>query len=236
MRERHDVAVVGRFILQKGEVDWGRINLADQFSATFLQSDITQVIRLGLIGGSGGTVDGRAVDVSPVQAQHLVDTYVIGQPLAGRVDAGIRYRRRQDVRRAGRHGMTKFGDRLRRMRAAAEDAAAPVMMAAADVVAKHAQISITEGSVSGKNHAASQPGRPPNNDTGVLANNIETERLAKLHVRVTSNAPYAAALEFGTSRMGERPYMRPAAHDTREEVFRLINEAAKRGVRAALKA
>lgn len=73
-----------------------------------------------------------------------------------------------------------------------------------------AQISITRGSISGKNHVPSLPGQPPNNDTAVLANNIETVQTGPLRVQVSSNAPYAAALEYGTSKMAARPYMAPA--------------------------
>jgi len=94
-----------------------------------------------------------------------------------------------------------------------------------------AQISITNGAVSGKNHVASEPGQPPNNDTGTLANNIETVQVAPLRVEVSSNAPYAAALEFGTSRMAERPYMRPAAARKRKEVTALVRRAVDHVIR-----
>jgi HK97 gp10 family phage protein len=88
-----------------------------------------------------------------------------------------------------------------------------------------AQLSITDGAVSGKNHVPSKPGEPPKNDTGVLANNIETVLVAPLKVEVSSNAPYAAALEYGTSKMAERPYMRPAVAKKRAEVTKLIRAA-----------
>ena len=67
-----------------------------------------------------------------------------------------------------------------------------------------AQTSITAGAVSGKKHKPSAPGDPPNNDTGVLANNIETVQIAPLVVEVSSNAPYAAAQEFGSERKAGR--------------------------------
>lgn len=89
---------------------------------------------------------------------------------------------------------------------------------AAQNVATYAAVSIAEGSVSGKRHVPSQPGQPPNNDTGVLAGNIEHTRTGPLTAQATSEAPYAAALEYGTSRMAERPYMRPAAARVRETI------------------
>lgn len=85
-----------------------------------------------------------------------------------------------------------------------------------------AQTSITEGAVSGAGHVPSRPGEPPNNDTGVLANNIETNQITKLKVEVSSNAPYAAALEFGTSRIAPRPYMAPALQKNKERITKRL--------------
>ena len=94
-----------------------------------------------------------------------------------------------------------------------------------------AQISITSGAVSGKNHVPSAPGQPPNQDTGVLANNIETVQKAPLLVEVSSNAPYSTPLEFGTSRMAARPFMAPARDAERAEVEKLVVAAVKRVVK-----
>lgn len=71
-----------------------------------------------------------------------------------------------------------------------------------------AQVSITAGATSGENHVASAPGSAPNNDTGVLANNIEAAVTGMLKVEVTSNAPYAAIQEFGGTikHPGGTPY------------------------------
>jgi HK97 gp10 family phage protein len=52
-----------------------------------------------------------------------------------------------------------------------------------------------------------------------------------LRVEVSSNAPYAVELEFGTSKMAARPYMGPATQRKKKEVIELvrgaINEAVK---------
>jgi HK97 gp10 family phage protein len=93
------------------------------------------------------------------------------------------------------------------------------------MVETEAELSITRGSVSGKGHVPSAPGDPPNRDTGLLDNSIETVQVAPLKVEVTSNAPYSRALEFGTSKMAERPFMRPALQKKREEVQNLIRSA-----------
>jgi HK97 gp10 family phage protein len=101
-----------------------------------------------------------------------------------------------------------------------------------ELVRAEASHMITEGAVSGKNHVPSLPGNPPLEDTGTLRTHIETTQVAPLKVEVSSNAPYSAALEFGTSKMAERPFMSPALQRKRKEVAegirRAVNEAIKR--------
>jgi HK97 gp10 family phage protein len=99
---------------------------------------------------------------------------------------------------------------------------------AGDMMRVEAAISISAGAVSGKNHKPSQPGEAPNYDTGLLANSIETREVAEFEVEVAAKAPYAAALELGTSKMAERPFMRPAADRVRPKAQRLIAAALKR--------
>lgn len=105
------------------------------------------------------------------------------------------------------------------------------LFAAGEAIQVEAQISITAGSVSGKKHVPSAPGQPPNQDTGVLAGNIEVVQAAPLVVEVSSNAPYAAALEFGTSKVAARPYMGPARDAKRDEVVQLVRQAVANAVR-----
>ena len=106
-------------------------------------------------------------------------------------------------------GLQKHFDRLnpRQIQIAAKAG----LWVGANEIKVEAQLSITAGSVSGTGHFPSKPGEPPNNDTGVLKNNIETISTGLLSAEVQSKAPYAVALEFGTSKVKERPYMRPAA-------------------------
>ena len=91
-----------------------------------------------------------------------------------------------------------------------------------------AQISITEGAVSGRNHTPSLPGEAPNQNTGHLGGAIETIQKLPLLVEVSSNAEYAASLEFGTSKMAARPYMAPASRKERPAVEKLIVDVVKR--------
>lgn len=103
--------------------------------------------------------------------------------------------------------------------------------AAADYLSTEAAISITTGAVSGKGHVVSAPGQPPNADTHKLDRSVHTERTGPLSVQSVADAPYAVELEFGTSKMAERPYMRPAAQKTRKQAQGLMVEAAKRVVK-----
>lgn len=104
------------------------------------------------------------------------------------------------------------------------------LYAAGNLIEVDAALSITNGSVSGKNHVPSAPGEPPNADTHVLDRSITTTRVEPLKVEVSADAPYAAHLEFGTSRMAPRPYMAPAVARKRKEVTELIRRAVKRAV------
>lgn len=96
-----------------------------------------------------------------------------------------------------------------------------------------AERSITEGSVSGKNHVPSNPGEPPNADTRHLDSNIETELVDfyKPRVTVTSKAEYSSALEFGTEKMAARPFMRPALERHKGDIAKSV----KNGVNAAIR-
>lgn len=99
------------------------------------------------------------------------------------------------------------------------------------MVETEAELSITRGSVSGKGHQPSAPGEPPNRDTGLLDNSIETVQTGPLTVEVSSNAPYSSALEYGTSKMAERPFMRPALQKERQAVQQLIKQAVAKVAR-----
>jgi len=88
---------------------------------------------------------------------------------------------------------------------------------AGDLIGTYAQKLITTGAVSGKGHVPSNPGEPPQNDSGVLANNIEVIQPEIDEVVVSSNAPYATELEMGTSKMEARPYFRPARDAKKRE-------------------
>lgn len=98
-------------------------------------------------------------------------------------------------------GAAQHIGRLKRLASPATIAAVgKALYAGADMIKAEAQHLITEGSVSGRGHVASAPGEPPNNDTSVLKSNIEAVSKGPLLAEVSSNAEYAAALEFGSER------------------------------------
>lgn len=123
-------------------------------------------------------------------------------------------------------GQRQATDRMRRLSGREKvELVGKALFAGGEMIDAEASRLITEGAVSGKYHVPSKPGEPPNEDTGVLRTNIEVHQTGPLRVEVSSNAPYAAALEFGTSRMAERPYMRPATKRKRKEVVALVEKA-----------
>lgn len=73
----------------------------------------------------------------------------------------------------------------------------PVVYAIADMIKVDAQISLSNGAVSGANHVPSAPGTPPNSDAGALANSIEVEPVDETTARVVVHSPYGAIQELG---------------------------------------
>lgn len=111
--------------------------------------------------------------------------------------------------------------------------AGAIVYEGADTIKAEAQRLISAGAVSGKNHVPSRPGEPPNYDTGVLSSHIEARRTGPLTAEVASEAPYAAALEFGTSKMAARPYMRPARDNKIEQVRKRFAENMEKLAKAS---
>lgn len=71
----------------------------------------------------------------------------------------------------------------------------------------------------GKPHTPSKPGQPPRVDTGRLRASITHEvheGFLTVTARVGTNVKYAIFLEFGTSKMAARPFLRPALDAVRE--------------------
>lgn len=65
----------GRYRDQRGEIIFNPIE------AQFKYEDVTETIRLALIGGGGGVVNGERVKVGPTEALKLIQNYVYTRPL-----------------------------------------------------------------------------------------------------------------------------------------------------------
>lgn len=130
-------------------------------------------------------------------------------------------------------GLKSHVARLKALPALAERNVAKALFAAGQLIENEAALSITRGSVSGKGHVASKSGEAPNSDTHRLDRSIETARVGPLKVKVTANSGYAAALEFGTSRVAPRPFMRPARDKKKDEARDLVAKGLNAALRAA---
>lgn len=130
-------------------------------------------------------------------------------------------------------GLSAHKKRLALMASGMSKASARELLNAAQIVADDAKQSIIAGSVSGPGHVPSRPGEPPNQDTGVLARGIITKvNPSGKTVSVVSTARYSAALEFGTSKMIERPFLRPALRRNRNRLVQGQVQAVRSVVRA----
>lgn len=130
-------------------------------------------------------------------------------------------------------GAKAHSDRLRRMAADAAKVTLRSLYLAGQEIELEAERSITEGSISGKNHVPSAPGQPPNADTRDLDTKIETVIVAQNPPRVNVEAysDHAVPLEFGTSKMAERPFMRPAVAKKKARVSELVGRAVRTSIR-----
>lgn len=84
----------------------------------------------------------------------------------------------------------------------------------------------------GVSHRASAPGEPPAPDTGRLRQSLRTEynRELLMGTAIASTA-YAESLEFGTSRIAPRPFMRPALANRKDEIEAGIADEIRNALR-----
>lgn len=108
----------------------------------------------------------------------------------------------------------------------------------AEVIAKEARDLVDEGGIPSPNHVPSKPGQPPNTDTGNLAANTVAVDLPDLgnaaaisHALSYDGYSYSLGLEFGNSRVAERPFMRPATSNKRKAIL----DAARKAVDEVVK-
>lgn len=116
-------------------------------------------------------------------------------------------------------GMDKHLARLRAIDKNVETGTVQLLLELGELVRQEAMFSIRDGTIRGAGHIPSLPGDPPKGDTGRLELGIDVElRASDKTVNVISRAPYSAALEFGTSRIAPRPFLRPALQKHRSRL------------------
>ena len=121
------------------------------------------------------------------------------------------------------------------LKSKAEAETARAVRATAQAIRNDAIISVKSHLSAGKvytrgtvKHVASKPGSPPNQDRGTLTRNIRVAMNDDLTADISSNAPYSAALEFGTSNIDARPFMTPAVEGQRVKHKERLQKAIMR--------
>lgn len=130
-------------------------------------------------------------------------------------------------------GKNRHIARLKAMPARTRDRAGKAIFVAADQIKSEAQFLIVNGSIQGKGHIPSLPGEPPNRDTAQLDTSIVARRTGELTAEVTVEAEHGVYLELGTSRMEERPFMRPAVRNKKAVVTELVGRAVSIAIRTS---
>jgi len=77
-------------------------------------------------------------------------------------------------------------------------------------------------------HQASAPGEAPAVDTGNLIDSVQQTMVKADQGLLYTNAEYAEYLEFGTTRMANRPFFVPAAEKERREFVRKMTDLERR--------
>lgn len=72
-------------------------------------------------------------------------------------------------------------------------------------------------------HVASAPGEFPASDSGALVRDISLERFADSVTVGSRKEPHGYYLEFGTSRMAARPWLRRSAEQEEQAINKLLD-------------
>ena len=105
-------------------------------------------------------------------------------------------------------------------------------------IQRHAVKSIQRGKPRGitykkykpkRTHTASAPGQAPASDTGRLAGSILPPRQISRGYSVGTNLDYGRYLEFGTRRIAERPWLRPAVDAERPKFLMRVQKILSGG-------
>lgn len=147
-------------------------------------------------------------------------------------------------------GLRAHKEHMERRRNRVESAIAVAIIDWAELIENHAIWSVIEFGIPSPNHIVSSPHNPPNSDTFTLAETIHKEvrgeglatefvgeSLMERGINTVftvdviaggSRAPYAVALEWGTSNMIERPFMLPASTAQKQAGIALVHAAVRK--------
>lgn len=137
-------------------------------------------------------------------------------------------------------GKDRHISRLKRLADGAAKMANGVVFSGAEIIKADAQLRINQPKhgrvVQGqrrKQYTASAPGEAPAYDTEALRSSIGAHNPRPLVAEVRAEDWKASMLEFGTSKMAERPYMRPARDAKEPEIQRMFAEKLNDLVRSS---
>ncbi len=143
-------------------------------------------------------------------------------------------------------GQDRLNAKLRRMTNGIGSRVGKAIATSAAEVQREAILSIRGGSrsgvvvtIGGKPHQRSAPGERPKTDTGALVGSIFAEvdlaNRDKPSAAVGTDLKHGAFLEFGTLKMGARPWLQPAFEGLKSKIRKRIAQAVRAGSRTGRK-
>lgn len=81
-------------------------------------------------------------------------------------------------------------------------------------------------------HQASAPGEAPASDSGILAGSVKVVQPSRSFGYVGTDRQYGFWLEYGTTRMQARPWLRPSLEENRERILGRFAAALARATEA----
>ena len=139
-------------------------------------------------------------------------------------------------------GLDEFMRRLASLSTVTRDETiGTALLAGALVLKGYAKAAIANPPKSGKiykhgkvAHQASAPGEAPATDIGQLYDSFSTKRDGA-EARVDVHSEYAEALEFGSSKMAARPYLRPAMDEHKDAIVEAVASNFEAAIQRAMR-
>lgn len=136
-------------------------------------------------------------------------------------------------------GLKRLISKLDRLGVTTENVMQEALEMSGKKVQREAKILINTSTPTGRmygKHRASAAGQPPATDTGNLVRNINVKKernLVKVGI-LDQKAIYGAYLEFGTSKMGARPWLKPATDKSSDYIMKSFALALKKNIKRIL--